>query len=159
MRYPDGALQRTCSRRPTYAYLLLNHSPLGWLLPGWRARLNREHWYADWDRATERDVEVLPGSCLLLRRPALRLDGDLRLYFPEDDLAQRLAGERFRYLCGTYITHHEKAATQSWLATRVYYRDMLIYTRKHHGLWPAALLWLSSRPLLLGMWLKRQLMP
>lgn len=156
MRYPDGSIQRTCSQIPTYSYLLLNHTPLGWLLPGARTRASYRHWYYGWDRATERDVAVLPGSCLLMRRVDLRLNDDLLLYFPEDDLARRFAGQPFRFLAGPPIIHREKAATRSWLATKVYFRDMLVYTRQHHGLAAAALLWLLSRPLLWGMALKNR---
>lgn len=156
MRYPDGSLQRTCSRVPTYAWLLLNHTPLGWLLRGQRDAINARHWYDGWQRDTPRDVEVMPGSCLLMRRAALRLDDRLRLYFPEDDLGRRCWGAKFRFLSDSFITHHEKAATQTWLATQIYYRDLLIYTRAHHGALRAGLLWLLSRPLLWGMALKRR---
>lgn len=159
LRYPDGNIQRTCSAVASYTGLLLNHTPLGLLLPGWRDRLNTQQWYAGWQRDSDRDVAVMPGSGLLMRREDLRLDDSLRLYFPEDDLAQRFATSKFRFLAGSYITHHEKAVTQTWAATRIYYRDLLIYTRKHHGAGRAALLWLLSRPMLGAMWLKRRLTP
>jgi GT2 family glycosyltransferase len=151
LRYPDGSIQRTCSRVPTYAYLMLNHTLLGWLLRRWRARENARHWYADWGRDERRDVEVLPGSCLMMRRETLWLDDTLLLYFPEDDLARRYAGAKFCYLADAHIIHREKAATRTWTATRVYFRDLMLYTRKHHGTAQAALLWLGSRPLVWGM--------
>ncbi len=157
LRYPDGTIQRTGSHIPTYPYLLLNHTLLGWFLWGWRNRLNAQHWYADWDRTSDRDIEVLPGSCLLMRRDDLTLTADCLLYFPEDDLAQRYREERFRFLSTTFITHHEKSVTQSWLATLVYYRDLLRYTRRYHGAMAAATLWVLSRPLLWGMGIKRWL--
>lgn len=157
LRYPDGSIQRTCSSLPTYGYLLMNHTPLGWLLRGHTSALNRAHWYGDWARDTPRDVAVMPGSCLLMRRRDLKLDTNLRLYFPEDDLGRRFAEAKFRFLCDSYITHHEKSVTRSWLATEIYYHDLLVYTRKHHGRARAALLWLLSRPLLWGMAFKRQL--
>ncbi|MAS32410.1 MAG: hypothetical protein CL610_00290 [Anaerolineaceae bacterium] len=155
LRYPDGSLQRTCSRLPTFEYLLLNHTPLVFLLKNRTAQVNAHHWYAAWDRATSQDVEVMPGSCLLMRRADLRIDDRMRLYFPEDDLGRRFAGHKFRYLTGSFITHHEKSVTQSWGATQVYYDDLFVYTRKHHGLLPMLLLWLLSRPLFWGMKLKR----
>lgn len=157
LRYPDGRIQRTCSQLPTYNYLLLNHTPLGWLLRGARRRANHRHWYYGWDRASDRDVAVLPGSCLLMRRADLRLDDTLLLYFPEDDLAQRFTEAKFRFLAGSYIIHREKAATRSWRATQVYFRDLIVYTRKHHGAARAALLWALSRPLLWSMALRWQL--
>lgn len=156
LRYPDGSRQRTCSRVPTYAYLLLEHTPLGWLFPGWRGRVAARHWYADWGRESDRDVEVLPGSCLLMRR-GLQLDGDLLLYFPEDDLARRTPGAKWRYLADAVIIHKEKSVTRTWRATEIYFRDLLVYTRKHHGTARAALVWLLSRPLLWGLALKRNL--
>ncbi|MBZ0293871.1 MAG: hypothetical protein K8L99_15000, partial [Anaerolineae bacterium] len=154
LRYPDGKIQQTCSRIPTFSYLLANHTPLGWLRPGWRARLNAHQWYADWARDSDRDVEVLPGSCLLMRRDDLRLNADLRLYFPEDDLAQRYKGAKFRFLSGGYIIHDEKSVTRSWVATRTYFRDLLVYARRDYGWGGWLLLMLGSRPLLWGMALK-----
>jgi GT2 family glycosyltransferase len=155
LRYPDGVIQRTCSRIPSYAYLLWNHTVLGWLMPKRRARLRDEHWYAGWDRDTDRDVEVVPGSCLLARRGSLLLDESLLLYYPEDDLAQQLKGAKFHFLADATIIHREKAATRTWLATEIYFRDMLTYTGKYHGAPARALLWLLSRPVIWGMWLKR----
>lgn len=156
LTYPDGITQRTCSRVPTYGYLLANHTPLGWLRPRWRDRLNAHHWYAGWERDRDHDVAAIPGSCTLMRRADLRLDEALWLYFPEDDLAARHGGT-CRFLADAHITHHEKAATSNWNATRVYFRDLLVYTRKHHGRARMRLLWALSRPLLWGMWLKRYL--
>lgn len=155
LRYPDGTIQRTCSHIPTWRYLLLNHTVLGWFMRAEKAGLNTYHWYAEWDRTISRMVEVIPGSCLLMRRADLLLDDRLRLYFPEDDLARRFAGAKFHYLADVHIIHREKAATRNWRATRIYFRDLLIYTRKYHGARQMALLWLLSRPVLLGMGLRR----
>lgn len=159
LRYPDGTIQRTCSRIPTYRYLLLAHTPLGWLLRGARQRAAAHHWYEDegWARDRDFDVEAIPGSCTLMRRAELKLDENLLLYFPEDDLAQRHAGRKFRFLAEPPIIHREKSATRTPLATRIYFRDMLTYTRKHHGWAGMALLWLLSRPLDWGLAIKWRL--
>jgi GT2 family glycosyltransferase len=157
LRYPDGSLQLTCSARRRYAHLLLEHSALGWLLPGLRRRLHAEHIYADWDRTTERDVEAVPGSCTLMRRADVLLDDRLLLYFPEDDLAERFAGRKWRFLTGSHIIHREKSVTRTWLASRIYFRDMLAFSAKYFGRPRTALLWLLTRPLLWAMALKRRL--
>ena len=154
MRYPDGSIQRTCSRVPTLAYLFVKHTPLT-LFATWRNRLDAQHWYSQWDRTSDYDVEVIPGSCTLMRREDILLDEDLLLYYPEDDLAQRTQ-RTFRYLRAAQITHHEKSATQNWGATAIYYRDLRVYVRKHHGWLAMAALWLMSRPLYWGMWVKQQ---
>jgi N-acetylglucosaminyl-diphospho-decaprenol L-rhamnosyltransferase len=161
LRYPNGEVQRTCSRIPTFSYLLLAHTPLGWLLPGARRRTAAHHWYADdgWDRTTSRDVQAVPGSCVLMRRADLRLNGDLLLYFNEDDLARRFAGQRFHFLAEPFIEHREKSVTRSATAARIYFRDMIVYTRAHHGLAAAVLLWLGTRPLLWAILLRWRLRP
>jgi N-acetylglucosaminyl-diphospho-decaprenol L-rhamnosyltransferase len=159
LRYPDGGIQCTCSRVPTYAYLLASHTPLGTMLPRWRGGLARRHWYEDenFNRTTSRDVAAMPGSCTLMRRKDLHLNPELLLYFPEDDLARRFDGHYFRFIAATYIIHHEKSATRSWLASRIYFRDLRVYVRTHHGTGAAWLMWLLTRPLWLGMWLKARL--
>ena len=155
LRYPHGAVQRTCSRIPTYSYLILTNTPVGWILRGWRKRVSARHWYDKWGRDRDHDIEVMPGSCTLMRPGGdLLLDENLLLYFPEDDLARRKPG-KYRFLSESRIIHYEKAATQTWLATRIYFRDMLVYSRKHHGVWRTVLLWFLSRPLLWAMAFKR----
>lgn len=155
LRYPgDGGLQFTCSRVPTYAYLLLNHTPLGWMLRGWRQRLCDAHWYTDWRRDRDYDVQVVPGSCMMMHRDDIRMDADLLLYFPEDDIGQRMNGRSFRFLANARIEHREKSATKTMLAQKIYFRDMLVYTRKHHGLLAMLLLWLLTRPLWWGIRLR-----
>lgn len=152
--YPTGEVQPTCSKLPTFIDLLIEHSLLRLMAPLTAPR-RRARWYEDWVRDTDRDVEVAPGSCVLLRREDAPLNGNLRLYFPEEDLARRLK-RPFRFIAGAHILHHEKAATRSWLATDVYFDDLLIYTHTHHGRLAMALVWLFSRPLYGAMWLAAQ---
>jgi hypothetical protein len=63
--------------------------PTAYLVSGWKALTT-----------TDRDVETLPGSCLLMRREDIQLDGDLLLYFPEDMLAWQHAHRPFRFVAG-----------------------------------------------------------
>ena len=153
--YPHGAIQQTCAGIPSFENLLLDYSLLGWLLVRRKKRRHAELVYADWDRRSDRDVAAIPGSCTLLRRAVARLDDDLLLYFPEEALARRLGGP-MRFLAAARIVHHEKSSTRNWLATRIFFRDMLVYTRKHHGAWRMLLLWLLSRPVYWAMWLKNR---
>lgn len=157
LRYPDGVIQRTCSRLPTYRYLLLNHTPLGWLLPEAKAQANAHHWYDGWARDSDHAAEVIPGSCTMIRRGAARLNDGLLLYFPEDDLGRRLQPRGFAFVAAAKIVHREKSATNNWNATRIYFRDLLVYCRTWHGTPRAALLWLLSRPMLAALWLGRRL--
>ncbi len=155
LRYPAGEIQRTCSMIPTYLHLLLSYSVLGPLLPASKRRLHDRLFYGDWDRQSDRDVEVIPGSCTLMRREDILLDDDLLLYFPEDSLARQLRGT-CRFLAAARIKHHEKSSTRSWLATGIFFRDMLVYCRKQHGITAMLLLWVLSRPVYWLMWLKNR---
>jgi len=159
LRYPDGTVQRTCSAAATYRYLLLTQTPLGMLLRDARQRVEAAHWYAGWERDRDYDVAAIPGSCALMRRADLRLDDRLLLYFNEDDLARRCAGRKFRFLAGPPIVHREKSSTRTAAASRIYFRDMITFTRTHFGPWRAALLWWLSRPLAWGIqvmwWIRR----
>lgn len=151
LRYPDGGIQRTCSRRITLRYLLISHTVLTFITPLQRAA-ERDIWYPDWARDTDYDVETMPGSCTLMRREDIGYDEALLLYFPEDALAARFAGRKFRFLTGAFITHHEKSATKSWRAVRIYWRDLGVFVRNQYGLGWATLLWVLSRPLFGAQW-------
>ena len=155
MTYPEGGIQQTCSRIPSYFSLLLSYSALGYLLRRTRKRMLDHLFYADWDRQSDRDVKVTPGSCTMMRRAEIWLDGDLLLYFPEVSLAAA-HGRLSYFLAGARITHHEKSSTRSFAATRIYYRDLLVYCRKRHGKARAGLLWLLSRPVFWLMCLKQR---
>ena len=153
LRSPDGELQRTGSEIPTYLSLLLDYSVLGKLLPAARRRLHDAIYYGDWDRQSDREVKVMPGSCTMMRRDDLWLDDDLLLYFPEDMLACQHQKRAF-FLSDASIKHHEKSSTRSWFATGIFFRDLMIYCRKQHGTPKMLLLWLLSRPIYALMWLK-----
>ena len=69
--FPDGRRQLIGSDVYPLAYAFLDFTFLGKLFSA-RARRRREHvFYAGWDRASSRSVEVLPDSFFLLRRAAL----------------------------------------------------------------------------------------
>lgn len=152
LRYPDGQIQQTCARIPTYQNLLMNYTLLGYLLPTLKRSLQAHTTYADWDRTSDRDVAAIPGACTMMRREDIRLDKDLLLYFPEETLARRHQ-KPMRFLAAARVTHHEKSSTRSFFATRVFFRDLLVYCRKHHGAGRMLLLWLLSRPVYWLMWL------
>jgi GT2 family glycosyltransferase len=163
MVYPNGEVQRTGSRRMQYFDLLLDYTPLGLLAVSWRAARRRQAWYDGWARDSTRAVEVAPGSNMMVRRTVLDqvglYDEALKLYFPEDDFCQRIraAGHEVVFIADTTIIHHEHASTDKSkrMATRIYYDDLLTYTRKHFGALAALLLLLGSAPLRAAMWIKQ----
>lgn len=147
MTFPDGTLQRNGSRFAGYADFLSSYTAVGVIFPGWRARRRRAMWYADWDRNSTRAVEVAPGSCILARRAILArigyFDERLKLFFTDDDLCRQIigTGAAVYYVAEATIIHDEHASLDQVprLTRRVYWEDLIAYTRKYHGL-PAACL-------------------
>ncbi len=156
MTFADGTLQRNCSRFPTFADALLDYTLLGVLFPRWRARRRRLMWYEDWDRLSTRAVEVAPGSCLMVRRAILAqigyFDERLKLFFTDDDLCRRVVGTgaAIHYVAEAVLVHDEHASLSQVprLTQRIYWQDLLTYTRIYHGrlaAWTLALLLLPTR--------------
>lgn len=87
-------------------------------------------------------VEVLSGACMLLRRSVLDkvglLDEAYFMYGEDIDLSFRIlqAGYRNYYLSDTEIIHFKGESTRkgSFNYVRLFYKAMVIFTRKHlHG--------------------------
>jgi GT2 family glycosyltransferase len=94
-----------------------------------------------WDVNTPRQVEVIKGACLLLRREALDqvglLDEGYFMYTEEVDLCYRLAqaGWELWWLPQAEVVHHEAQSTRQ-AAERMYvqlYRSKVQFYRKFGG--------------------------
>ncbi len=141
MTFADGTLQRNCSRFPAYLDNVLGYTFIGMLFPRWRDRRRRVMWYADWDRESTRAVEVAPGSCIMARRAILEriggFDTRLKLFFTDDDLCRQIVatGAAIHYVAEATLIHDEHASLDQVprLTQRVYWDDLLAYTRKYHG--------------------------
>jgi GT2 family glycosyltransferase len=91
------------------------------------------------DRNEMHTVDVLSGACMLLRRSVLEktglLDEDYFMYGEDIDLSYRIiqAGYRNYYFPGTEIIHFKGESTKkgSFNYVRMFYRAMIIFTRKH----------------------------
>ena len=148
MLWPDGRVQRNCCAERSYLSLLLDNTPLGLVLGPLRARIRSREWYADWDRESEREVGVLPGSFLLIRHGVFDtvggFDERLRLYFAEDDWCARVRrhGYGVRYLPIGEVIHPEAASTRQAprRARRIYFDDLGRYSELRFGRGRARLL-------------------
>ena len=156
---------RICSRVPAYLDLLLGYTFLGVFFAPLRDRRRAVMWYADWQRDSSRAVEVIPGSCVFAARDLLTrlgpFDERLKLYFPEDDLCKRILAEEreIHFLADAVLLHEEHASTRQAqrLASRVYFDDLVAFTRKWHGALAALLLALLLLPTRYGMELAQRL--
>jgi GT2 family glycosyltransferase len=131
----DGSLQPSC------------HPMLTPWREFWRLvfldRLYRVATYdmSNWDSTRPREVEVIKGACLLLRREALDqvglLDESYFMYTEEMDLCYRLlqAGWKLYWVPQAQVVHHGEASTGQ-LADEMYvqlYRSKVQFYRKTGG--------------------------
>jgi len=132
---PDGSLQRSCAPFPTLSreFWRMNH-------------LDLVHFYgkydmAQWDVHQVREVDVLQGACLLLRREAISrvgmLDPGYFMYTEETDLCYRIhqAGWKLFWVPESTITHFGGQSTQQ-VANAMFlrlYESKVIFMRKHYG--------------------------
>lgn len=159
---PDRSLQPTCFRFPSLASLLLLATGLhrlGW--PRFLGRYRMVHWRRD----DERDVDVVTGCCMLVRRSASDevglLDEQFFMFGEETDWCTRFrhAGWAVRFAPVGEIIHYGGASAEKLHARRgmLLWGSLVRLHRKHGGRAAAAaawaLLWMfnASRSLLWGL--------
>ena len=136
---PDQTLQPSCYQLPNLPREFWRMFHLDALWPYGVYRM------AGWDSKVSREVEVLQGAALLLRRTALNqvgpLDPDYFIYTEEVDLCYRLqqAGWSLYYVPQAQVVHYGGQSTQQVAAEMFVqlYQSKLLFFRKHHG-WLAA---------------------
>ncbi|MFA9478201.1 glycosyltransferase family 2 protein [Phycisphaerales bacterium AB-hyl4] len=152
----DRTLQLTCSQTPGLVNLVLLTSGL-WRLnrPRWLGRYQMKHW----DRTDERDVDVISGCYLMVRRTVIEqvgpLDDAFFFFGEETDWCTRIrqAGWALRFAPVGEIVHYGSASA----ASLGHERDLLLtnglvrYHVKHSGYVMAFAVW----GLLLGFNLSR----
>lgn len=139
----DGDLQPCCRYFPTPFNIFLSRTGLDRFFPG--LQMVDE---MDWDHASVRECDWLPGCFYLVRREVLEQVGlfDPRyfLYFEEVDHCKRVkeAGWKVVYYPHTTVVHiggeSSKSVTELEAASRqistYQIESELLYFRKHHGL-------------------------
>ena len=138
---PDGSLQYSCSPAPA----LGRETRRLFHLPG--VRPDGYYEMRDWDIRTPRQVDVLLGACLLLRRTTLdqvgMLDERYFMYSEEVDLCYRLrkGGWGLFWIPQARVVHFGGQSTRqasSEMFLRLY-EAKLTYFRKNHGNFKAQL--------------------
>ncbi len=138
----DGTVQLTCSQYPTLFNTLLSVTGL-WKLK-WPKFFGRYH-MTDWQRDTERTVDVISGCYLIVRRSVMDevgvLDEDFFFFGEETDWCKRIrdAGWELRFAPVGEITHHGSVSAKKLN----HKRDMMLANAKvrlhlKHGGWLAA---------------------
>lgn len=111
----DGSLQASCRVIPDLP-TAVGHAFLGLIVPS--NRFTRRYHLHDWDHLTEREVDWVSGSAVLLRREAFDevggFDERFFMYVEDLDLCDRLRGAGWRviYYPGAEVMHHIGVATR-----------------------------------------------
>ena len=143
--YEDGSLQRSCSAFPTVATELWQALFLDRLFAS--SRIFGRYMMTWWDMNDAREVDVVMGACMLLRREAIDqaggFDPGFFMYSEEVDLCYRLkkAGWQVRYTPGAVATHiwggsSRKVPRETFLRL---YASRVRFFRKHYGGLPTML--------------------
>ncbi|HJP66264.1 MAG TPA: glycosyltransferase family 2 protein [Actinomycetota bacterium] len=140
VRDPDGTIYPSARKVPTLGEAV-GHAFLG---PFMENRYSRAYTMSDWDRRTERGVEWVSGSCVLLRREALDavgvFDEGYFMYVEDVDLCTRLrrAGWDVLYSPELEVLHIGGVSTGGYRSRRMtleHSRSIYRYFVKHrsHG--------------------------
>lgn len=139
LRYPDGSLQSSRRRFPTFATALVEST----VIQEWWAdnRLLRRYYMADTPDDAVHPVDWVVGACLLVRREAYEevggLDEGFFMYWEEMDWCRRFksAGWDVVYLPTATVIHHEgKSSEQVVPARHIHFQSSKVrYFHKHHG--------------------------
>ncbi len=153
IRNPDGTVYLSGRKFPTVGEAV-GHAFIGPFRPD--NRFSRAYALADWDRSTEREVDWVSMSCMLLRRTALDdvglLDERFFLYGEELDLCTRLrdAGWKVLFTPEVEVAHEGGVSTgRSRRMHLIHSRSIYLYFAKHRVRgWRRVLLpfaWISLR--------------
>lgn len=137
---PD-VIQRTCFADPSPLNQIIVE--LGLMRLADKIPVLGRPWYTDWDRRSERDVDVVSGMFMLVPRVVLDkvglLDDAFFIYAEEADWCRRIrnAGYRCVFAPEAQIIHLDGGSkSTAQIRSKMYIqmqKSNLIYARKHHG--------------------------
>lgn len=141
--YPDGQLQYSCRTFQTVKTTLFRRTVLGKIFP--RSKTLRDHLMLDWDHDSEREVDWLQGSVLMVRRASLDQTGPMDeryfLYFEDVDLCYRMknAGWKVWYVPQAEVIHYYNRGSYG---NSILNRDLFIHLTsmlRYHDKWNTVL--------------------
>ena len=136
---PDGTLQPTCFMFPSILNMLLSSTYLYKLFP--KSRFFGRERMTWWDRSDVREVDVVTGCFMLVRREAIEqvgvMDERFFMYGEETDWCYRFKQEGWKVLyapVGRIVHFGGQSASQRPVAMIVQLRlSILKFVRKHYG--------------------------
>lgn len=151
---PDGSVVPSSLGSITFGSALIGLSFLQSIFP--KNKVAQQFWLTDWDRKTTREVGVINGACMMVRRKDFEqvggFDESFFLYWEENDLCNRLKklGKKILFLSEVSVGHvREQSMRQSPVDTSTFFRrSRSIYLRKQCGIlggsFLSAWLWITD---------------
>jgi N-acetylglucosaminyl-diphospho-decaprenol L-rhamnosyltransferase len=160
VRNPDGTVQPSARKVPGLVEAL-GHAFLGPFLPN--NPFTRSHTMADWDRTSDREVECISGSAMLVRREAFEqvggFDEGYFMYVEDFDLCTRLRNAGWTVLFSPEVeVVHEIGVSSRHMPKRMaleHSRSIYRYFDRHVARGPRVLLKPLVRAIL---WVRARLM-
>jgi len=120
IQYPDGNVQLTCARNfPDLLIEFFNVSKLAKIFP--KNKLFGSYLMGYWNHLDSREVNLLSGACMLIKKEVFKdiglLDESFFMFYDDVDFCYRakMKGYKIYYYADTSIIHHGGA---SWKETR-----------------------------------------
>lgn len=102
--------------------------------------VSKKYWLADWNKKRAKEVAVIPGSALMIRKDVFEkvggFDENFFLYFEESDLCKRVrkAGWRVFFEPEAKVVHFWGASTpRNKEIEKIFRRSRFYFFKKHYG--------------------------
>jgi len=118
LTFPDGSLQHSCRKFPSFKVFFLMLLGLRAFFPN--MKVFREYLMLDWDHSDEREVDQIMGSFMFIRKDVLNKIGSFDerywMYFEEVDLCLRMkkAGWRVVHYPFASAIHFLSKSSEQW---------------------------------------------
>ena len=108
--------------------------------------ISKKYWLVDWDKKSPREIAVVPGTALMIRRVVFRkvggFDENFFLYFEESDLCKRVrkAGWKIFFQPKAKVIHFWGKSGEGKKENKKIFRESRFYfLKKHYGFLPSLL--------------------
>ena len=138
LRFPDGGIQYSCRRFPTFWNVLTEMTRLSRIFH--RSRLFNSWKMGDFDHEMERDVDQSAGAALMVKKDLLDglggLDERFPMFFSDVDLCKRIKnmGKRIVFCPDAVVTHRGGSTTLGRRPELIAssHLSLIKYFMKHH---------------------------